>query len=94
MTRLRVAFAGPHVTFQDSGRLGRMRYGVPASGPMDRKAFAMAQSVFGNPPDAAAIEVSLQQVHLDQRHRPVGGGLITRPPPARRRGPRSLPSGR
>ena len=55
MTRLRVAFAGPHVTFQDSGRLCRMRYGVPASGPMDRKAFAIAQSVFGNPWSVAAL---------------------------------------
>jgi len=81
MTRLRVAFAGPHVTFQDSGRLGRMRYGVPASGPMDRKAFAIAQSMFGNPPDAAAIEVSLGGLSLDcvegqVTFAVVGGGFI------------------
>ena len=81
MTRLRVAFAGPHVTFQDSGRLGRMRYGVPASGPMDRKAFAIAQSIFGNPPDASAIEVSLGGLALDcvEGHvtfAVVGGGFI------------------
>ena len=81
MTRLRVAFAGPHVTFQDSGRLGRMRYGVPASGPMDRKAFAIAQSIFGNSPDAAAIEVSLGGLALDcvEGHvtfAVVGGGFI------------------
>ena len=81
MTRLRVAFAGPHVTFQDRGRLGRMRYGVPASGPMDRKAFAIAQSIFGNPPDASAIEVSLGGLALDcvEGHvtfAVVGGGFI------------------
>jgi allophanate hydrolase subunit 2 len=56
MTRLRVVFAGPHITFQDAGRMGHLRFGVPASGPMDRKAFAIAQSVFGNPPEAAAID--------------------------------------
>lgn len=50
MTRLRVAFAGPHITFQDAGRLGMMRFGVPASGPMDRKAFAIAQSVLATRP--------------------------------------------
>ena len=81
MIRLRVAFAGPHVTFQDSGRLGRMRYGVPASGPMDRKAFAIAQAVFANPPDAAAIEVSLGGLALEcvegqVTFAVVGGGFI------------------
>jgi allophanate hydrolase len=34
-----VSFAGPLVTFQDAGRPGNMRYGVAASGPMDRLAF-------------------------------------------------------
>jgi allophanate hydrolase len=58
-----------------------MRYGVPASGPMDRKAFAIAQSIFGNPPDAAAIEVSLGGLALDcvEGHvtfAVVGGGFI------------------
>jgi len=81
MTRLRVAFAGPHVTFQDGGRLGRMRFGVPASGPMDRKAFAIAQSIFGHPPDAAAIEVSVGGLALDcvegqVTFAVVGGGFI------------------
>lgn len=81
MTRLRVAFAGPHVTFQDQGRRGLMRFGVAASGPMDAKAFAIAQSVFGNPPDATAIEVSLGGLSLDcvegqVTFAVVGGGFI------------------
>ena len=81
MTRLRVAFAGPHVTFQDQGRSGMMRFGVAASGPMDAKAFAIAQSVFGNPPDATAIEVSLGGLSLDcvegqVTFAVVGGGFI------------------
>jgi allophanate hydrolase len=48
---------------------------------MDRKAFAIAQSIFGNPPDAAAIEVSLGGLALDcvEGHvtfAVVGGGFI------------------
>lgn len=81
MIRLRLAFAGPHVTLQDAGRFGMMRFGVPASGPMDRAAFAIAQAALGNPPDAAAIEVSLGGVSLDCLEGPVtlavvGGGFI------------------
>jgi biotin-dependent carboxylase-like uncharacterized protein len=53
-----VTAAGPHVTFQDAGRVGMMRFGVPTSGPMDRASFAAAQAALGNPPEAAAIEIS------------------------------------
>lgn len=54
-----VAFAGPLVTLQDAGRPGHMRYGVPASGPMDRLAFDAAQAALGNQDRAAALEISL-----------------------------------
>ena len=63
--RIRVAFAGPLVSFQDAGRPGNMRFGVPASGPMDRVAHAAANSALGNVPGAAAIEVSLGGAVLD-----------------------------
>lgn len=53
-----VQFAGPHVTIQDGGRPGNMRFGVAASGPMDRTAFAAAHAALGNDPGAPAIEVS------------------------------------
>lgn len=81
MTRLRVVFAGPHVTLQDAGRKGMMRFGVPASGPMDRKAFAIAHATLGNPPDAVAVEVSLGGLTLDcvegaVTFAVVGGGFI------------------
>ena len=56
---LSVAFAGPLVTFQDAGRPGNMRYGVAASGPMDRLAFDAAHAALGNAPDLTAIEISL-----------------------------------
>ncbi|MDG1341349.1 MAG: biotin-dependent carboxyltransferase family protein [Paracoccaceae bacterium] len=56
---LSVSFAGPLVTFQDGGRPGNMRYGVAASGPMDRLAFDAANAALGNEPGLTAIEVSL-----------------------------------
>lgn len=57
--RLRVTQAGPLVTIQDAGRQRMLRYGVPASGPMDRAAFAVANALLGNLASAPALEVSL-----------------------------------
>ncbi|MFO8126553.1 biotin-dependent carboxyltransferase family protein [Yoonia sp.] len=57
--KLSVLFAGPLVTFQDAGRPGNMRYGVSASGPMDRMAFAAAHAALGNAAGLNAIEISL-----------------------------------
>jgi len=57
MAQLHVIFAGPLVTFQDAGRAGNLRYGVPPSGPMDRVAFEAAQMALGNGPGGACIEV-------------------------------------
>ena len=54
-----ISFAGPLVTFQDAGRAGNMRYGVPASGPMDRLAFEAAHAALGNAQGMTAIEISL-----------------------------------
>ncbi len=54
-----VSFAGPLVTFQDSGRRGHMRYGVTASGPMDRLSFDAAHAALGNVAGQTAIEISL-----------------------------------
>ena len=58
-TVLSVGFAGPHVSIQDGGRHGFMRFGVPASGPMDRASFAAANVALGNPAGHPAIEVSM-----------------------------------
>ena len=57
--KLEVIHAGPQVSLQDQGRFGKLRYGVPASGPMDRFAFSIANLALGNPADSTAIEVSL-----------------------------------
>ena len=54
-----VTFAGPLVSVQDAGRPGNMRYGVAASGPMDRLAFDAANAALGNAPGMAGIEISL-----------------------------------
>lgn len=62
---LAVNFAGPHVSVQDAGRKGFMRFGVPWSGPMDRRSFAAANIALGNPEDAPAIEVSLGGLMLE-----------------------------
>ena len=64
IARLRVLQAGPHVTVQDGGRTGLKRFGVPASGPMDRKSFAIANAVLGNPVGQVAIEVSVGGLSL------------------------------
>jgi biotin-dependent carboxylase-like uncharacterized protein len=61
---LSVTFAGPHVSVQDGGRPGLMRYGVPGSGPMDRLAFAAANLTVTNPAAAPGIEISLGGLSL------------------------------
>lgn len=50
---------GPLTTVQDLGRLGALRYGVPASGPVDRDAFVLANRLAGNDDAAAALECTL-----------------------------------
>lgn len=78
---LEVLQTGPHVSVQDGGRFGLMRYGVPASGPMDRKALMIANAALGNPVGQAGIEVSPGGLTLLCREGPVtlavaGGGFI------------------
>jgi len=65
IAQLRVVQAGPHVSIQDGGRFGLMRYGVPASGPMDMLALAAANHALGRPRGAAGVEVSLGGLVLD-----------------------------
>jgi len=46
-------------TVQDLGRYGYERYGVPVSGAMDQFALRAANLLVGNPPHAAALEITL-----------------------------------
>jgi biotin-dependent carboxylase-like uncharacterized protein len=55
---LAVIEPGALTTVQDRGRTGWARYGVPESGPMDRAAFAAANRLVGNRPEAAALEIT------------------------------------
>lgn len=64
VAHFKVAFAGPLVSIQDAGRLGQMRFGVPASGPMDRFSFAAAHAML-NVAIGPVIEVSLGGLVLE-----------------------------
>jgi biotin-dependent carboxylase-like uncharacterized protein len=57
MSRLVVASIGPASSVQDGGRPGSQRYGLVPSGAMDRLALAAANTLVGNPPFAAALEI-------------------------------------
>ena len=57
MPKLVIASIGPASSVQDGGRPGSQRYGLVPSGTMDRLALAAANTLVGNAPFAAAIEV-------------------------------------
>jgi biotin-dependent carboxylase-like uncharacterized protein len=57
MSKLVVAAIGPACSVQDHGRDGYQRYGLVASGAMDRLALAAANTLLGNEPFAAAVEI-------------------------------------
>ncbi len=59
MTTLVVRKCAGFGTVQDAGRFGYRRFGVPVAGAMDRCALAVANTLVGNPPDAAAVELVL-----------------------------------
>lgn len=76
-----VRFAGPHLSVQDAGRHGWMRYGVSWSGPLDRLAMQTANVALGNPADAPVVEISPGGLSLECRAGAVtlavaGGGFI------------------
>jgi allophanate hydrolase len=78
-----VEAAGPHLSIQDAGRPGYLRFGAPASGPMDRLAYAAANAALGNAPGMPAIEVSAGGLALACEAGSVsfavaGGGFIVK----------------
>ncbi|MEO9337652.1 biotin-dependent carboxyltransferase family protein [Mesorhizobium sp. SB112] len=78
---LAVSFTGPHVAVQDAGRPGYMRFGVPASGPMDRLSYLAANAALGNLGNQPAIEISMGGLALECVSGAVtfavaGGGFI------------------
>jgi len=81
--RLTVRACGPLVSYQDAGRFGMMRFGVPASGPMDRLAHAAALAALGSAQGSTAIEVSMGGLELlcesgELTFGIAGGGFLVR----------------
>jgi antagonist of KipI len=56
---IRILEPGPLTTVQDSGRVGQLRYGIPPSGPVDRRAFVIGNRLVGNDDGAAGLECTL-----------------------------------
>jgi biotin-dependent carboxylase-like uncharacterized protein len=56
---IEISTAPPFATVQDLGRFGHRASGVPVSGAMDPDSMRLANSLVGNPPDAAVIEWAL-----------------------------------
>ena len=57
---IEVLEGGTQTTVQDfPGRLGHWDVGVPPSGPMDARAFRLANRLVGNPSSAAGLEITL-----------------------------------
>jgi biotin-dependent carboxylase-like uncharacterized protein len=57
---IEVLAPGLLTTVQDLGRPGWRAFGMPGAGAADRHAFAVANLLAGNPPGAAALELTLQ----------------------------------
>ena len=55
-----VLLAGVGLSFQDFGRPGWRRFGIPPGGAMDRFAAAQANRLLGNPPQVPVLEILLQ----------------------------------
>jgi allophanate hydrolase subunit 2 len=56
---LRVVHPGAFTTLQDLGRRGYRDLGVPTGGAFDVASFRLANALAGNPPDRAALELTL-----------------------------------
>lgn len=54
---LRVIAPGLATSVQDAGRFGYQRFGVPTAGVLDRVAMAAANTIVGNAPDMAVLEM-------------------------------------
>jgi biotin-dependent carboxylase-like uncharacterized protein len=79
---LEVVRPGPLTTVQDDGRPGQAALGVGRSGACDRPAYALANRLVGNPPGAAALEVTFGGLEVRAR-----GDLLVATAGARCAGP-------
>ena len=65
MKTIKILEPGPLTTVQDSGRSGQLRRAIPPSGPVDRRAFVIANRLVGNDAGAAALEITLLGPELE-----------------------------
>jgi biotin-dependent carboxylase-like uncharacterized protein len=79
MIKLVISAIGPASSVQDGGRHGAQRYGLTPSGAMDPLALAAANSLVGNAPFAAAIEVGPFGARFTAREGAVRVGLAGAP---------------
>ena len=56
---VQVVAPGPLTTLQDAGRTGQAALGIGRSGACDRRSYALADRLVGNPPGSAQLEVTL-----------------------------------
>ena len=83
MTRaLEVVRPGPLTTVQDAGRPGQAALGIGRSGACDRRAYALANRLVGNPSGAAVLEVTFGGLEVRAR-----GDLLVATAGARCAGP-------
>lgn len=61
---IEIVAPGPFCTVQDGGRPGQAALGIARSGAFDRAALHLANRLVGNPPDAAALEITFGGVEL------------------------------
>ena len=71
MTHLLIHSCGPYTSIQDRGRPGWLRFGLAAAGAADPLALVVANSLAGNPVDAACIELVMMGITLEA----VGGSV-------------------
>ena len=67
MGGLAIRSPGLLTTVQDGGRYGHQHLGVPVAGPMDAVSYRAANAAVGNPPSAAALEVTLVGPEIEFR---------------------------
>ena len=79
MSKLVISTMGPASSVQDGGRHGAQRYGLTPSGAMDTLALAAANTLAGNAPFAAAIEIGPFGATFTAREGAVRVGLSGAP---------------
>ena len=69
MITLEVLSTGPLTLVEDLGRTGLAHLGVTGSGPADRRSHDLANRLVANPPDRAALEVTLGGLSVQVQQR-------------------------